>query len=237
MKKIITKETVQRLVKDVKQIIKFPLTDNGIYYKHDESDILVGRAYIVGQRDTPYHGGNYFFRFQFPTDYPYRPPLVTLCTQGDKVRFNPNLYVNGKVCVSVLNTWAGEQWSSCQTICSVLFSLSTLLCANPLLNEPGVTTKHRDFDNYNQIIEYKNVDIAVMKVMNRNPTYFLSEFSCFDEEINAEFLKNKNDIQRFLELQHERYPAPVKLINHIFNMHCVLDYATLLETFRSLCNP
>jgi hypothetical protein len=36
----ITRETMQRLLKDVRQIIKFPLTDNGIYYSHEDTDML-----------------------------------------------------------------------------------------------------------------------------------------------------------------------------------------------------
>jgi hypothetical protein len=40
MTTFISKETTKRLAKDVKQIIKYPLTDNGIYYEHDDVNIL-----------------------------------------------------------------------------------------------------------------------------------------------------------------------------------------------------
>ena len=63
--KVIKKETIHRLLKDVKQIIKNPLTDNGIYYSHDESDMMKGYAMIIGPADTPYFGGFYFFKFDF----------------------------------------------------------------------------------------------------------------------------------------------------------------------------
>ena len=56
---------------------------------------------------------------KFTTDYPHSPPQVTYWTNGDNIRFNPNLYKCGKVCVSLLNTWRGDQWTSCQTISSV----------------------------------------------------------------------------------------------------------------------
>ena len=61
---IVTRDTIKRLAKDVKDIIKTPLTDNGIYYVHDENDILKGYALIIGPPDTPYSGGYYFFKFQ-----------------------------------------------------------------------------------------------------------------------------------------------------------------------------
>ena len=116
---ILSKETVQRLLKDVRNIIKNPLTDQGIYYIHDDEDILKGYALIIGPEETPYFGGFYFFEFSYPFDYPFSPPDVKYCTNDGSTRFNPNLYTNGKVCVSILNTWMGEKWSSCQTINSV----------------------------------------------------------------------------------------------------------------------
>ena len=63
MATIVPKETMSRLIKDVKKIIKQPLTDNGIYYIHDDTDMLKGYALIIGPSDTPYFGGNYFFEF------------------------------------------------------------------------------------------------------------------------------------------------------------------------------
>ena len=36
----ISKETIKRLLKDVKELIREPLESDGIYYKHDESNIL-----------------------------------------------------------------------------------------------------------------------------------------------------------------------------------------------------
>lgn len=114
MANFIPKETIQRLIKDVRQIIKNPLIEQGIYYVHDETNMMKGYAMIVGPSDTPYFGGFYFFEFTYPADYPHSPPRVNYCTNGDNIRFNPNLYCSGKVCISLLNTWRGDQWTSCQ---------------------------------------------------------------------------------------------------------------------------
>ena len=56
----ITKETIKRLAKDVKDIYDNPLEQHGIYYIHNEDDILSGQALIIGPKDTPYCYGNYF---------------------------------------------------------------------------------------------------------------------------------------------------------------------------------
>ncbi len=179
MTSFISKETISRLLKDVKHILKNPLVDNGIYYIHDDVDMLKGYALIIGPNDTPYFGGNYFFEFSYPTDYPHSPPKVKYLTNSNNIRFNPNLYVCGKVCVSLLNTWSGDQWTSCQTISTVLLTLCTLLCENPLLNEPGVIKGHKDLENYNEIIEFANLDIAICDIVNKKKNIFLHFFENF----------------------------------------------------------
>ena len=53
---------------------------------------------ITGPSDTPYANGCFEFDVFFPTDYPKSPMLVNLKTTGHgRVRFNPNLYNDGKV--------------------------------------------------------------------------------------------------------------------------------------------
>ena len=190
MTEIISKETISRLLKDVKQIIKNPLTENGIYYIHDDTDMLKGYALIIGPSDTPYFGGNYFFEFIYPTDYPHSPPKVKYCTNGNCIRFNPNLYICGKVCISLLNTWRGEQWTSCQTISTVLLTLCTLLCNDPLLNEPGVVKEHIDMNNYNEIIYFSNINIAVCDIIQKKTGVFMPFFENFYPFIKENFIKN-----------------------------------------------
>lgn len=66
------------------------------------------KAMIIGPPDTPYANGCFIFDIFLPADYPVRPPKVNLITTGGgAVRFNPNLYRCGKVCLSLLGTWQG----------------------------------------------------------------------------------------------------------------------------------
>ena len=58
------------------------------------------------------------------------------------LRLNPNLYNNGKVCLSLLNTWSGsknEKWiPGTSTMLQVLVSIQGLILnAKPYFNEPG----------------------------------------------------------------------------------------------------
>ena len=53
---------------------------------------------ITGPSDTPYANGAFEFDVYFPQDYPNSPPYINLETTGNHtVRFNPNLYNDGKV--------------------------------------------------------------------------------------------------------------------------------------------
>ena len=150
----ITPTAQKRLLKDVKDILKNPLTSHGIYYIHDEQNIMKGYACIMGPDDTIYSSGAYLFTFDFPGEYPFKPPSLKYMTNDGKTRFHPNLYRTGKVCLSILNTWKGEQWTSCQTIKTVLLTLVTLFHNKPLLCEPGFRESHSDFIPYNKILEF-----------------------------------------------------------------------------------
>lgn len=189
----ITKDAIKRLAKDVKEIYNNPLEEHGIFYKHSEDDILSGQALIIGPRDTPYTYGNYLFTFKFPPDYPIKPPSVTYHTNDGITRFNPNLYRSGKVCISILNTWKGPQWTSCQSISSVLLCIcASVLTDEPFLNEPGITIHHEDYDKYNKIIKYKNYEIAIANmIINAN---IKINFPDLHEIMVRKFLENYNDI-------------------------------------------
>ena len=224
--KIIKKETIQRLLKDVKQIIKHPLTDNGIYYSHDETDMLKGYAMIVGPADTPYFGGFYFFEFNYPDDYPFSPPKVIFKTNDGLTRYNPNLYKCGKVCVSILNTWSGDKWSSCQTINSILLTLCSLLNESPLENEPGQSKTSKDFVPYQKSIEFSNINFAICDIINLSKHKIPYPFQVFYSFMKENFVKNYDKLLEFVEKKTENiYIYDV----HLYMMSTKVDYISLKQ--------
>jgi baculoviral IAP repeat-containing protein 6 len=82
-----------------------------VYHRDFSSQVL-----ITGPAETPYANGCFEFDVYFPPDYPNSPMHINLETTGHHtIRFNPNLYNDGKVCLSVLNTWHGrpeEKWNA-----------------------------------------------------------------------------------------------------------------------------
>jgi ubiquitin-protein ligase len=223
---IITKESISRLIKDIKFIRNNPLTDNGIYYEHDEVDMLKGYAMIIGPPDTPYYGGFYFFEFSFPINYPYSPPKLTYLTNNGHMRFNPNLYTNGKVCISILNTWHGDQWSSCQTITSVLLTLCTVLNNNPLLNEPGIQPSHVDIPNYNRMVLYTNISVSICDMINK--TRLPSQFEKFYPIMKSHFLKNYDNYIKIIN-DHIKEKSETNLTVGVgfYNLKVFIDYQSL----------
>jgi len=229
MTKFVSKETITRLLKDVKDIIKNPLIESNIYYVHDDEDMMRGYAMIIGQSDTPYSGGYYLFELNYPLDYPHSPPKVKYCTNGNSVRFNPNLYTCGKVCVSLLNTWSGDQWTSCQNISTVLLTLCTLLCKNPLLNEPGVSIKNTDIEPYNEIIQYANINIAICDIVNKKEGLFLPFFNLFWPYIKEHFLRNYDKLLEFVENKNNEFNKEARTFKTSnYNMKMDIDYNKLI---------
>jgi ubiquitin-conjugating enzyme E2 Z len=233
MSTFISRDTITRLLKDVKQIMKNPLTENGIYYIHDDADIMKGYALIIGPSDTPYFGGNYFFEFNYPSDYPHSPPKVKYCTNGNNIRFNPNLYTCGKVCVSLLNTWRGDQWTSCQTISTVLLTLCTLLCKDPLLNEPGVSNKHEDMKSYDEIIQIANLDIAVCSILQKKEGIFLPFFENFFPYMKENFLKNYDKLLEFAEKKNLEFNEESKQFStRYYSMRITANYKKVINRLK-----
>ncbi len=230
--KIISKDSFRRLVKDVKELVTSPLHAHGIYYVHNEDNILTGKALIIGPSETPYENGYYLFDFDFPTNYPHAPPEVKYRTNDGQTRFNPNLYTQGKVCLSVLNTWQGDQWTGCQTISSTLLAICSILNNEPLLNEPGINKNHKDFDNYNAIITYKNFEVAILQMLT---CPMINEtFAVFADIMKKHFLEHYAHNLKRLQALAEQYPKKEQFQTRVYNMMVVVNYKKLLTTFNNL---
>jgi ubiquitin-conjugating enzyme E2 Z len=191
-----TDKAIRRIQADIANVLKDDMKQQGIFYNHDESDITKGTALVLGPADTPYFGGYFFFSIKFPDDYPFSPPAMTTLTQDGFTRFNPNLYREGKVCLSIINTWhVGERWSGCQSLSTILLHvLSGILIKDPLTNEPGFEDRGKCgvpmADIYNRMILHATLETAVMKMIKNPPPFALD----FYDEMTEAFHKNKNKL-------------------------------------------
>ncbi|XP_018420194.1 PREDICTED: ubiquitin-conjugating enzyme E2 Z [Nanorana parkeri] len=159
-------QCVLRIKRDIMSIYKEP--PPGMFVVPDPHDMTKIHALITGPFDTPYEGGFFLFLFRCPPDYPIHPPRVKLMTTGNNtVRFNPNFYRNGKVCLSILGTWTGPAWSPAQSLSSVLISIQSLMTENPYHNEPGFEQERHSGDskNYNECIRHETIRVAVCDML------------------------------------------------------------------------
>lgn len=190
---------IRRIKRDMMAIMNEP--PPGIIAISDDSDITLVHALITGTEGTPYEGGFFYFLVRYPPDYPIKPPKVKfMTTGGSTVRFNPNLYRNGKVCLSILGTWDGPTWSPAQTLSSVLISIQSLLCDAPYHNEPGFETKEikpGDVKRYNEIIQHETMRVAVVGMVDND--FGLNLPSPFQEAIKTGFLEFYNNYEKLIK--------------------------------------
>ncbi|XP_055590421.1 (E3-independent) E2 ubiquitin-conjugating enzyme [Uranotaenia lowii] len=112
----------------------------GVWVRTFEDRLDLLSVMIEGPKKTPYEDGLFLFDIQLGQDYPASPPLchyISYCSD----RLNPNLYEDGKVCVSLLGTWSGrgtEVWGSNSTLLQVIVSIQGLILVDePYFNEAG----------------------------------------------------------------------------------------------------
>jgi ubiquitin-conjugating enzyme E2 Z len=220
----VAKETLRRVISDITDIVKHPLHDNGIYYEHDEENILKGYVLIIPQSESPYQYGNYLFTVDFPTNYPYSPPSMKFMTNNGHTRMHPNLYRNGKVCLSLLNTWKGDKWTACNTLSSVLLHLATLFTDKPFLHEPGVTESHCEFDSYTNIIQYQNYNTAVLGILTNTVNTTIREF---DDVVKENYKKKKDAIIDKVKDLYERPGKRDISVVSFYKMEEIIDYENL----------
>ena len=152
----------------------------GIWVKGFEDRIDLYSVMFRGPEKTPYEDGLFLFDFQLSADYPAAPPLchyISYCND----RLNPNLYEDGKVCVSLLGTWSGrgtEVWTSSSTLLQVIVSIQGLiLVPEPYFNEAGFEKQkgsqqgRENSRMYNEMVVLKLVQ-AQTKLLQHPPPVF-----------------------------------------------------------------
>ena len=109
----------------------------GVFVRTWENRLDLLRVLIVGPVGTPYEHAPFLFDLFLPTSFPDEPPKVFFHSWTNNLgRINPNLYEDGKVCLSLLGTWPADErnegWSKRSTILQVLVSILGLI----LVKEP-----------------------------------------------------------------------------------------------------
>tara|TARA_B100001094_G_scaffold329648_1_gene392848 strand:- start:2031 stop:2705 length:675 start_codon:yes stop_codon:yes gene_type:complete len=216
------KATIKRIInKDFKTIED--LKKNNIYLEFDEEDMLKAKALIIGPEDTIYFGGLYFFDIEFPNNYPHIPPIITY-KSSSPVRIHPNLYVSGKVCLSVLGTWKGPPWTSSMDISCILLSIQSLLNNSPLINEPGFENYSGNLStDYSKMVEYENIKFHFYHHSKNIPENFLM----FQNIVNKNYINNKDKILSKIDNLKKKDNYSIKV--NIYRIKLIVDYKKIYE--------
>eukprot|EP01130_Rhizamoeba_saxonica_P012171 TRINITY_DN5111_c0_g1_i1.p1 TRINITY_DN5111_c0_g1~~TRINITY_DN5111_c0_g1_i1.p1 ORF type:complete len:338 (+),score=86.94 TRINITY_DN5111_c0_g1_i1:50-1063(+) len=98
----------------------------------DAQDYFTWKIFIEGPPDTVFETGIFELCMEFPNNYPMMPPSLRFVSEF----WHPNVYPDGRVCISILHNpgedivsgeSAGERWLPSQTVTSVVISVMSML--------------------------------------------------------------------------------------------------------------
>ncbi|ANZ74098.1 BA75_01094T0 [Komagataella pastoris] len=113
-----TKQAHRRLTKEYKLI-----QDNSppfITAHPSESNILEWHYVIDGPPDTPYNNGQYHGVLLFPSEYPFKPPSIKMCTP------NGRFQTNTKLCLS-MSDFHPDLWNPGWSVSTILMGLLSFM--------------------------------------------------------------------------------------------------------------
>ena len=116
----------------------------------DDEDLFSWSVIFEGPPDTLYEGGFFKALLKFPEDYPNNPPEMKFVTE----MWHPNIYPDGKVCISILHPpgedefnemeTADERWRPIIGVESIIISVISML-NDPNLDSPANIDAAKNF--------------------------------------------------------------------------------------------
>jgi ubiquitin-conjugating enzyme E2 G1 len=99
----------------------------------DDANLFDWEILIMGPDGTLYEGGFFKAKLVFPADFPNMPPTMTFISE----MWHPNVYEDGKVCISILHPpgedamnaqeTADERWRPILGVEQILISVISML--------------------------------------------------------------------------------------------------------------
>ncbi|XP_057553013.1 ubiquitin-conjugating enzyme E2 G2 isoform X1 [Hippopotamus amphibius kiboko] len=137
---------LKRLMAEYKQLTLNP-PEGIVAGPMNEENFFEWEALIMGPEDTCFEFGVFPAILSFPLDYPLSPPKMRFTCE----MFHPNIYPDGRVCISILHApgddpmgyeSSAERWSPVQSVEKILLSVSPTMKAGPMWTPPrcGGTT-------------------------------------------------------------------------------------------------
>ncbi|KAM9003147.1 LOW QUALITY PROTEIN: ubiquitin-conjugating enzyme E2 G2 [Sarcophilus harrisii] len=125
---------LKRLMAEYKQLTLNP-PEGIVAGPMNEENFFEWEALIMGPEDTCFEFGVFPAILSFPLDYPLSPPKMRFTCE----MFHPNIYPDGRVCISILHApgddpmgyeSSAERWSPVQSVEKILLSVVSMLQPN-----------------------------------------------------------------------------------------------------------
>nr|BAE22948.1 unnamed protein product [Mus musculus] len=122
---------LKRLMAEYKQLTLNP-PEGIVAGPMNEENFFEWEALIMGPEDTCFEFGVFPAILSFPLDYPLSPPKMRFTCE----MFHPNIYPDGRVCISILHApgddpmgyeSSAERWSPVQSVEKILLSVVSML--------------------------------------------------------------------------------------------------------------
>lgn len=174
--------------------------NSSIFVRVHEKNTRFIRVLITGPDNTPYDSGVFIFDLYITDIFPEGPPSLKIVNGANK-RLNPNLYADGKVCLSLLGTWQGESWDAqTSSLIQLLISVQAqILVPHPYFNEPGYQREYgteqgdKSSKKYNTVIQYYVMNNIYDSISNPGA------FPEFKQVIENHFKEKKNYIIKLVD--------------------------------------
>jgi ubiquitin-conjugating enzyme E2 O len=232
---------LRRVVKDIELLKKNNeyLKNKGIYYHFNDNDLTKMYTLISPRHkeDTtsglisPYTGGFFLFEVKFPEDYPLSPPKVEFNPKTSSCRFHPNYYSTGKVCLSIVNTWGGNDWSPAMSLMALLVTIEERFFERALGCEPGhENTTIQKFRQYNDFVEYHKYTTAIISVINKQYYVFTPFYDIINQQLQQDKERHLIRLEQLITLhQGNILQSPTYGCNHV-----MADYNKIKEIINNL---
>lgn len=207
------------------------LKEKGIYFHFDDNDVTKMWALITPRHKhetstgltSPYTGGFFLFEVKFEDDYPLSPPKVEFNPKTSMCRFHPNYYTTGKVCLSIINTWAGADWSPSMSLMALLVTLEERFFERALGCEPGHTNDSISvLQSFNNFVEYHKYNIAILDVLKRRYRIYEPFYDVISEEIASTKEWHMTRIETLINSLHGH-----TLQQPVYNNSTLADYSDI----------
>ncbi len=218
----------KRLQADILELKKPLYSESGIFYEQTEADIRHGYGCVFGPQGSPYEDCPMLYEFQVGDSFPFDPPKVQFRTHDRATRFHPNMYKEGKVCLSILHTWEGPKWSSIMRLSTVLVTLQSLMDTNPILHEPGYTNLAPEAQNaYTKFVEHS----CIRYILERAETLVQKReqpeaFKPFQDVFLERLPGILERLEKRLEKLQQEAPS---VLSVAYSMSCTTQYKKFYE--------